>query len=138
MQIIRVNKTEADVDIVIVCFTCQMLSMRSGLSLRPMCLPGVLQPLQLSQMRKSFGEGNTSFHMNMSGTLSMNHETTMQNAYSLPNNQCSLSNLPSISNTAQIINPETSFGLESSIYAHLESSQLHTSSEVSFMRGPSR
>ncbi|KAF5463778.1 hypothetical protein F2P56_013912 [Juglans regia] len=32
----------------------QMLSMRNGFSLHPMCLPGALQPIQFSQMRMDF------------------------------------------------------------------------------------
>ncbi|XP_057948947.1 transcription factor SPATULA isoform X8 [Malania oleifera] len=61
----------------------QMLSMRNGLSLHPLCLPGVVQPMQLSQMKVGF----------------------------------------------DIINSETSFGLESQVQTHRGSFQLHMPSE---------
>ncbi|KAK9284511.1 hypothetical protein L1049_023685 [Liquidambar formosana] len=106
----------------------QMLSMRNGLSLHPMCLPGVLQPIQPSQMRMGLGEGNDSLHMNMAGTLPVNQEMHTQTVFNLPN-QCTTTNQPPLPNMSQMINSETSFGLESSIQAHLGSFQLHTSSE---------
>ncbi|KAL6339153.1 hypothetical protein AAG906_024304 [Vitis piasezkii] len=102
----------------------QMLSMRNGLSLHPMCLPGVLPPVQLSQMRVGIGEENGSLHMDMTGTLPVNQETM---EYRLANQGTSSSH-PSVPNLTGIMNPETSFGLESSIQAHLGPFQLQTSS----------
>lgn len=110
------------------CFTFQMLSMRNGLSLHPMCLPGVLQPMQLSQMRMGIGEENGSLHMNVTGTLPVNKDTI---EYSLANQGTSSSHL-SVPNLTDIINSETSFGLESSLQPHLGPFQLQTSSAVSF------
>ncbi|KAL4644793.1 hypothetical protein ACB092_02G189500 [Castanea dentata] len=103
----------------------QMLSMRNGLSLHPMCLPGALQPIQFSQMRMDFGEEYRPLHLDMTGTNPLNKETPLHDAFTLPN-QCTASNQPSVSNMSNIINSETSFG---PIQAHLGPFQLHTSSE---------
>ncbi|MBA0859186.1 hypothetical protein Goshw_004233 [Gossypium schwendimanii] len=105
----------------------QMLSMRNGLSLHPMCLPGVLQPLQFSQTRMNFGEENGSLPMNMSDTVPANPETSVQMVFDLPN-QCSSSNPGSVPNMSNIITSETSFGLES-IQAHFGPFQLLSSSQ---------
>lgn len=103
----------------------QMLSMRNGLSLQSMCLPGALQPVQLSQMRMGFGDGNGSVHMDMTSTHPVNQDTSRQTTFNQPPNH-STSSVP---NMSHIINSETSFGLESSIQPHLRPFQLHTSSE---------
>ncbi|XWS45252.1 hypothetical protein CRYUN_Cryun15aG0120400 [Craigia yunnanensis] len=105
----------------------QMLSMRNGLSLHPMCLPGVLQPIQFSQTRMDFGEENGSLPMNVSGTMPANQETSAQMVFDL-HNQCSLSNHASVPNMSNIITPETSFGLES-IQAQFGPFQLLSSSQ---------
>lgn len=101
----------------------QMLSMRNGMSLHPMCLPGVSQPVQLSQLRMDFGEENRPLHLNMSGTgtLHMNQEPSTQNLYNA--NQ---SYVPDMSN---VVNSEDAFGLDSSIQSHLGPFQLPTSSK---------
>ncbi|PRQ48010.1 putative transcription factor bHLH family [Rosa chinensis] len=96
----------------------QMLSMRNGMSLHPMCLPGASQ---LSQIRMDFGEENRPLHLNMSGTLNMNQEPSTQNLYN-PNQ----SYVPDMSN---VVNSEEAFGLESSIQAHLGPFQLPNSSK---------
>ncbi|XP_007047306.2 PREDICTED: transcription factor SPATULA isoform X2 [Theobroma cacao] len=90
----------------------QMLTMRNGLSLHPMCLPGVLQPIQLPQTRIDFGEDNGSLPMNASGTAPANQEPSAQIVFDLPN-QCSSSNHALVPNMSKIITSETSFSLES-------------------------
>ena len=96
-----------------------MLSMRNGMSLHPMCLPGASQ---LSQIRMEFGgEENRPLHLNMSGMLNMNQEPSTQNLYN-PNQ----SYVPDMSN----VNSETGFGLESSIQDHLGPFPLTNSSKV--------
>ncbi|KAK6258550.1 hypothetical protein SCA6_013024 [Theobroma cacao] len=90
----------------------QMLTMRNGLSLHPMCLPGVLQPIQLPQTRIDFGEDNGSLPMNASGTAPANQEPSAQIVFDLPN-QCSSSNHALVPNMSNIITSETSFSLES-------------------------
>ncbi|GAV67746.1 HLH domain-containing protein [Cephalotus follicularis] len=107
----------------------QMLSMRNGLSLHPMCLPGVLQPIQLSShMSMGLGEDNGSLHINRTGTLPTNQETLERTVFNLPN-QCSASDQLPIPNVSNIINSETSLGMEPSINSHFGSFQLHTSSK---------
>ncbi|XP_021273866.1 transcription factor SPATULA isoform X4 [Herrania umbratica] len=90
----------------------QMLSMRNGLSLHPMCLSGVLQPIQLPQTRIDFGEDNGSLPMNASGTVPANQEPSAQIVFDLPN-QCGSSNHASVPNMSNIITSEISFSLES-------------------------
>ncbi|KAE8722402.1 Transcription factor SPATULA [Hibiscus syriacus] len=102
----------------------QMLSMRNGLSLHPMCLPGVLQPLQFSQTRMNLGEESGSLSMNVSGTVPGNQETSVQMVFDLPN-LCNSSNPASVPN---MITSETSFELES-IQAQLGPFQLLSSSQ---------
>ncbi|KAK8710346.1 hypothetical protein V6N13_145675 [Hibiscus sabdariffa] len=105
----------------------QMLSMRNGLSLHPMCLPGVLQPLQFSQTRMNLGDESGSLSMNVSGMVPENQETSVQLVFDLPN-QCNSSNLASVPNVANIITSETSFELES-IQTQLGPFQLLSSSQ---------
>ncbi|BBH07797.1 basic helix-loop-helix DNA-binding superfamily protein [Prunus dulcis] len=106
----------------------QMLSMRNGMSLHPMCLPGALQPVQLSQMRMDLGEENRPLHLDMTGTLLMNQESPTQNLFHF-SNQCTDANQSYVPDMSNVVNSETSFGLESSMRAHLGPFQLPNSSE---------
>lgn len=93
----------------------QMLSMRNGFSLHPMYLPGVLQPVQLPQVRMGFSEGNgLPPHMsNGRDTMSVNPECSTQTSFGL-SNQCTTSNQPIMIPSAANITPsETSYGLDS-------------------------
>lgn len=110
-------------------YACQMLSMRNGLSLHPMCLPDGVQPIQLSQMRMEFGVGNRSQPLNMTGTPTATRGASTSSLFGLPN-QCSVSNQELVSN---MINSETSFGLESSIQTHLRPLDLQTGPEVGLL-----
>ncbi|KDP31951.1 hypothetical protein JCGZ_12412 [Jatropha curcas] len=103
----------------------QMLSMRNGISLHPMCLPGLLPPVQLSQLSRGFDEESGSQHMNIACSLPINQENQEQIIFDLPN-QCSVSNQLSVPN---IINSETSFGVDSSIRAHFGPFPLRSSTE---------
>ncbi|KAK3221998.1 hypothetical protein Dsin_009023 [Dipteronia sinensis] len=103
----------------------QMLTMKNGLSLHHMCLPGALPPFQFSPMKMGFGGENGSLHINTTGTLAVNQEDQTQSLLSLPG-QCTATNPLQVSNT---INSETSFGLDSSIQAQLGPFLLRTSSE---------
>ncbi|XVF17670.1 hypothetical protein REPUB_Repub10bG0143400 [Reevesia pubescens] len=105
----------------------QMLSMRNGLNLHPMCLPGILQPIQFSQTRSDFGEENGSLPMNVSGIVPLNQETSVQMVFDLPNH-CSSSNPACLPNMSNIITSETSYGLES-IQAQFGPFQLLSSSQ---------
>lgn len=103
--------------------------MRNGISLHPMCLPGILPPIQLPHMRMGFGVGNGSLHMNSTGTL-VRQETPTLNVFNLTNqrNSSNQLQLPYMSN---IINSETEFGLGASIQANFGPFQHGTASGVS-------
>ncbi|XWS21216.1 hypothetical protein CRYUN_Cryun30bG0036500 [Craigia yunnanensis] len=108
----------------------QMLSMRNGLSLYPMCLPGVLQPLQLPPTGMGYDEGNGFFSPNTgAGTFSSNKQSSMNTPFNL-SNPCTISNqpivAPSVANTSNL---EASFGFESSAEAHYGSFTHSTSSK---------
>ncbi|KAF5736160.1 transcription factor SPATULA isoform X2 [Tripterygium wilfordii] len=106
----------------------QMLSLRNGISLHPLCLPGAMQPFQLSQLRIGFGEENVSEHMNDRGTRLLSQETSTQAIYSHPN-QSSVSKHVPVAAMSNIMNSEPSFLLESSEQAHFGPFHIHTSSE---------
>ncbi|KAK7406530.1 hypothetical protein VNO78_08157 [Psophocarpus tetragonolobus] len=90
----------------------QMLSMRNGLSLHPMCFPEGLQPLQLSQISMELSERNrSSTHLNMTATLPLHQDNPLLYASNLPNKH-TLRNQSSASYPPYINNSETSFGLE--------------------------
>lgn len=98
----------------------QMLSMRNGSSLQPMCLPGMLQPMQLPQMGLDFDVGN-AFLASRRGINALspgNEACPMQSTFNL-SNKCNLSDqslaIPSVPN---ITTSETTFGFESAIQAY--------------------
>ena len=98
----------------------QMLSMRNGLSLHPMCFPDGLQPLQLSQMGMELSERNRSTPLKMSATLPLHQDNNpLHYASNLPNKH-NLPNQPSVPYPPYIDNPETSFGLEPRIQTDMK------------------
>ncbi|CAK9320396.1 unnamed protein product [Citrullus colocynthis] len=97
----------------------QMLSMRNGLSLHPMNLPGSLQYLQLSHMRMDFGEENRS--------MSSDQERPNQIFLSLPD-QKTASIHPFMSDIGRT-NAETPFELTPPIQAQLVPFYLSESSK---------
>ncbi|KAF5468237.1 hypothetical protein F2P56_012405 [Juglans regia] len=105
----------------------QMLSMRNGLSLHPMCLPGVQQP----RTGISFGEGNGYLNSSSGmGTFPGNEESWRQSVYNL-GNQCTLPSQPYvISSGKNATTLETSFGFEESSQAHCEPLNLSYSKEI--------
>ncbi|XP_065875242.1 transcription factor SPATULA isoform X2 [Euphorbia lathyris] len=108
----------------------QMLSMRNGISLHPMCLPRLLQPIQLSQFSRGFSDDNGSQQMNIIGSVPLNQENPDQTLYDLPN-QCTVSNQFSSLNMSTILSSETSFGIDSSLRAHFDPFPLPaTSGEI--------
>ncbi|TQD84841.1 hypothetical protein C1H46_029619 [Malus baccata] len=94
----------------------QMLSMRNGMSLHSLCLPGTLQPVQLSQMRMELGEEIRPLHLDMTNLFNLS-------------NQCTAANESYVPDMSNVVNSETSFGLEPSIQAHLRPFQLPASSQ---------
>ncbi|XP_048233389.1 transcription factor SPATULA isoform X8 [Ricinus communis] len=107
----------------------QMLSLRNGIGLHPMCLPGVLQPTQFSQFSMGFAEENGSQHTNVAGSLPLNQEKPEQTVFDIPS-QCGVSNQLSVPNMSNVIHSQTSFGMESSVRAHFGPFPLQTSSEL--------
>lgn len=97
----------------------QMLTMRNGLSLHPMCIPGALQPMQPPLSGMSFDEGNGLLTTNtLTGIFSANEESSVQTALNLPS-QCTVSNQPiAIPSGTNITSSETNFGFESLIHAN--------------------
>ncbi|XP_073220182.1 transcription factor SPATULA isoform X1 [Cicer arietinum] len=92
----------------------QMLSLRNGLNLHPMCYPEGLQPLTLSQMSMELCDGNRSTPLNMTSTLPLPQENPLLYGSNLPN-KTTLPSQPSMSYPSYINNTETSFGVESRI-----------------------
>ncbi|XP_022752361.1 transcription factor SPATULA-like isoform X2 [Durio zibethinus] len=92
----------------------QMLSMRNGLSLYPMYLPGVLQPTQMPPTGMDYEEGNGFFSPNAgAGTFSSNEESS-NTTFNL-SNPCPISNQPIIApSAANVSNFKASFGFEPS------------------------
>ncbi|KAG5543496.1 hypothetical protein RHGRI_016281 [Rhododendron griersonianum] len=87
----------------------QMLSMRNGLSLHPLCFPESLHSALMPQPVLSFDEGNEVLNSNRGqDTFSRNQEISVQAAYDFPN-QAPMTN---------INNSETSYGLEPSMQSH--------------------
>ncbi|KAF7828716.1 transcription factor SPATULA-like isoform X2 [Senna tora] len=113
----------------------QMLSMRNGLSLHPMCFSEGMQAqaaLQLSQMRSEMDEENRSFPINMSTpTLPLPQENPLQyvSNSTLPN-QRNARNQALVPSPSIIITPETSFGLEYPMLPHLRPFQLNRTCEI--------
>ncbi|KAJ6675853.1 TRANSCRIPTION FACTOR SPATULA-LIKE ISOFORM X1 [Salix viminalis] len=108
----------------------QMLTMRNGLSLHPMCLPGALQPMQLPLSGMSFDEGNGLLTTNtLTGMFSASDENSQQNALNLPT-QCTISNQPiTIPSGSNIASSETNFGFEPLIHINHAPFNLPTSSK---------
>ncbi|XP_019421315.1 PREDICTED: transcription factor SPATULA-like isoform X1 [Lupinus angustifolius] len=108
----------------------QMLSMRNGLSLHPMCFPEGLQPLQLSRMSMELGEENRSIPLNMAATLPMHQRNTLNYASSNIPNQHTFPNQPSVPYPSYVNNSEASFGLESPILSHIKPFQPTRPSQI--------
>uniref|UniRef100_B9GNU6 BHLH domain-containing protein n=1 Tax=Populus trichocarpa TaxID=3694 RepID=B9GNU6_POPTR len=108
----------------------QMLTMRNGLSLHPMCLPGALQPMQPPLSGMSFDEGNGLLTTDtLTGIFSANEESSVQTALNLPS-QCTVSNQPiAIPSGTNITSSETSFGFEPLIHVNHAPFNLCTSSK---------
>lgn len=106
----------------------QLLSMRNGVNLHPVYIPGVLQqPMQLSQTCVGFEDGNGLPNANVE--FSGNQGTSMQSTFDLPN-QCTSSNQPIvIPKMTHVSNSEGSFHVEPSIPANYGPFNVSTSSK---------
>ncbi|GMI82646.1 hypothetical protein HRI_001933900 [Hibiscus trionum] len=116
----------------------QMLSMRNGLSLYPMCLPGVPQPMQMPPTGMGYDEAHGFFSPNIgAGTFSSNEESTMNTPFNL-SDPSTISNLPVAPSAANMPNLEASIGFGSSAGAHYVSFAHSTSSKEICKEGRSQ
>ncbi|XP_028760505.1 transcription factor SPATULA isoform X2 [Neltuma alba] len=100
----------------------QMLSVRNGLNMLPVCFAEGLQPLQLSQMRVEYGEEEDgSCPLNSTATMPLDHSSNLSNKHTVPS-------------PSNIINAETPFGLDSQIIGHLRPFELTTTSSSEICR----
>ncbi|KAE8727979.1 Basic helix-loop-helix DNA-binding superfamily protein, putative isoform 2 [Hibiscus syriacus] len=106
-----------------------MLSMKNGLNLYPMCLPGVPQPMQMDPTDTGYDKGHIFFSPIIgAGTFSSNEESTMNTPFNL-SDPSTISNLPVAPSAAYMSNLEASIGFGSSAGAHYGSFTHSTSSK---------
>ncbi|KAL3525681.1 hypothetical protein ACH5RR_014053 [Cinchona calisaya] len=89
----------------------QLLTVRNGLSLYPMCLPGVLQSNRLPETRMAC-EGDRSSNMRLANALPLNPATPTNILFDLSNNynnpkQASIVNLPKSNDSEHAFAPES-------------------------------
>ncbi|XP_042494635.1 transcription factor SPATULA-like [Macadamia integrifolia] len=114
----------------------QMLSMRNGLSLHPMYVPGVLQSIQMPQMQMGFGDGERPMHMPMgTGTLPVNEEASTQTTFGLSSQHPTLQKPVVLPNVTNITNSGTSFGMDLHVQTHHGPFQLSSASEEFYREG---
>ncbi|PQQ14346.1 transcription factor SPATULA-like isoform X1 [Prunus yedoensis var. nudiflora] len=115
----------------------QMLTMKNGLSLHPMCLPGVMQPMQLPHMGLGLEEGSNKFPKSSSGISPFyeSEENPMQSAFNISPG-CTISNQPMVlPSVANVPTSEATFGFEPSIQALYRPFSVPTSSKELFRDG---
>ncbi|XP_073147188.1 uncharacterized protein [Henckelia pumila] len=103
----------------------QMLTVRNGLSVYPICLPGMLHPNQIPQTRPDSYEGTRSLNMNMTKAASIDQETSAEAMLGVQDD--GVERMP-VSGFSTMINSRTAFQTESSIRAHFGPIQLLKSS----------
>ncbi|KAL6207863.1 hypothetical protein ACLB2K_018816 [Fragaria x ananassa] len=112
----------------------QMLTMRNGLGLHPMCLPGMMQPVQLPHMALGFDEGSNKVPKSSRGMSQFfgSEENSMQSAYNVSSG-CTISNQPMvIPSAANVPTLEASFVFEPSTQAYYRPFFAATSSKELF------
>ncbi|PQQ15618.1 transcription factor SPATULA-like isoform X1 [Prunus yedoensis var. nudiflora] len=118
----------------------QMLTMKNGLSLHPMCLPGVMQPMQLPHMGLGLEEGSNKFPKSSRGISPFyeSEENPMQSAFNISPG-CTISNQPMVlPSVANVPTSEATFGFEPSIPALYRPFSVPTSSKELFRDGEPR
>ncbi|KAK8580997.1 hypothetical protein V6N12_071243 [Hibiscus sabdariffa] len=116
----------------------QMLTMRNGSSLYPMCLAGVPQPMQMPPTGMGYDEGHGFFSPNVgAGTFPSNEESTMSTPFNL-SDPSTISNLPVAPSAANMSNLEASIGFGSSAGAHYSSFTHSTASKEICKEGRSQ
>ncbi|CAI9758814.1 unnamed protein product [Fraxinus pennsylvanica] len=88
----------------------QMLTMRNGLSLYPVSLPGMPLPNQISQMRMGIHPGNGSLNVNMESEHLLNQDYLSNALFSLPDNSATHA---SAADFSTMMGSKTSFELAS-------------------------
>ncbi|KAK4393285.1 Transcription factor SPATULA [Sesamum angolense] len=103
----------------------QMLTMRNGLSLYPICLPGMLQSNEISPMRMG-NDADKFLNMNMAKTISMDQNISADALLGLQENCARQAPVAEFSN---MITPKTSFEVESSAQDQFKTFQSSRSSK---------
>ncbi|KAL0377697.1 UNVERIFIED_CONTAM: Transcription factor SPATULA [Sesamum radiatum] len=103
----------------------QMLTMRNGLSLYPICLPGMLQSNEVSQMRMGI-DADKFLNMNMAKTISMDQNISADALLGLQEDCVRQAPVAEFSN---MISPKTLFDVESSAQDQFKTFQFSRSSK---------
>ncbi|KAI3452008.1 hypothetical protein Pfo_008673 [Paulownia fortunei] len=99
----------------------QMLTMRNGLSFYPICLPGMLQPNQISQMKMDIYDTDKFLNVNMTKAISMDQNTSVD---ALLRVQDICVKQAPVADFSTMIGSKTSFEVESSMQDHFGTFQL--------------
>ncbi|KAM5565730.1 transcription factor SPATULA [Rosa sericea] len=110
----------------------QMLTMRNGLGLHPMCLPGMMQPVQFPHMSLGFDEGSNKVPKSsrgMSPFFGSEENSMQQSAYNISSG-CTILNQPMVvPSAANVPTLEASFVFEPSTQAYYRPFFAATSSK---------
>ncbi|BBG95219.1 basic helix-loop-helix DNA-binding superfamily protein [Prunus dulcis] len=115
----------------------QMLTMKNGLSLHPMCLPAVMQPMQLPHKGLGLEEGSNKFPKSSRGISPFyeSEENPMQSAFNISPG-CTISNQPMVlPSVANVPTSEATFGFEPLIQALYRPFSVPSSSKELFRDG---
>lgn len=105
----------------------QMLTMRNGLSLHPIYVPGAVQPMQLPQKGAGFADGNLLLSNSGASSLPAEQEIAMQTTFDITSQAIAMPTIANINN-----NSETSFRFEQSNQARYGPFNLIAPSKVTF------
>uniref|UniRef100_A0A7N0T3Y5 BHLH domain-containing protein n=1 Tax=Kalanchoe fedtschenkoi TaxID=63787 RepID=A0A7N0T3Y5_KALFE len=115
----------------------QMLSMRKGVSLHPLCMPGVAQSLHLPPGGTSYGGGDDMLSrgndmpnpISPTGTFTLNQEASVPPSFDISNhgNSSNQSDPPPLNNNP---NSEIAFGFNQSLEAHYKAFNFCSQSKV--------
>ncbi|XP_051141274.1 transcription factor SPATULA isoform X2 [Andrographis paniculata] len=93
----------------------QMLTMRNGLSLYPICLPGIMQPTQICQMAMDISDGEKAFNLNMTKAIATDRTISEDAILSLQDDRVKQTPVPNFSTMMGI---KSTLNLESSLQDH--------------------
>ncbi|CAM8911293.1 unnamed protein product [Rhodiola kirilowii] len=106
----------------------QMLSMRNGVSLHPLCMPGVTQPLHLPHEGTSYGGGSDMMNTTSPVAFPLNQEPSVQPSFEISNHRNS-SNQPVQPTLSNIPNSDIAFGFDRTSEAHYTSFNFSSQSK---------